>query len=146
VVRTQRGVEWGEVLSTAARAGQPDGPLLRRMTGADELLASRLQRSKQEALLACEQLLRERQIPATLLDAELTFDGRSLYFYFLGESSPQLEHLTSELAAAYDAQAQLRKFADTMLTGCGPDCGTKEGGGSDGGCSTCAISQGCGHS
>jgi hypothetical protein len=80
-----------------------------------------------------------------LLDVEHLFDGQSLYFYFLGETPPELDSLTAELADVYEAKAQLQKFADTLTAGCGPHCGTEEGGGcGSGGCSTCAAVGACG--
>lgn len=145
VVRTARGLESGEVLSSRVEsAGDADGPLLRRMTTEDELLESRLQRHKLEALAACDEMIAERGIEATLLDAELLLDGSSIYFYYLGEPTEALESVTATLAEAYDAQAQLRRFADTLTEGCGPDCGTEEGGGcGSGGCSTCSVAAAC---
>ena len=36
-----------------------------------------------------------------------------------------MEPLTAELAEAYEAKAQFRKFTETLTQGCGPDCGTE---------------------
>ncbi|MCA9178262.1 MAG: hypothetical protein KDB14_27555 [Planctomycetales bacterium] len=150
VVRTSRGLEVGEVLASPAESGgaesaeQPDGELLRRMTPADDLLEARLERHKCDALDACERRIAELQLDATLLDAELLFDGSSLFFYFLGEPDPQLEAVTAELAAAYDAEARLSQFVDLLEHGCGPDCGTESASGcGDGGCSSCAVAAAC---
>ena len=145
VVRTQRGLERGEVLSSGAAGSEHvDGLLIRRMTTEDELLESRLQRHKHEALAACEAAIAERGLSATLIDAELLLDGSSIYFYYLGEPTAELEALTASLAETYDARAQLRRFADTMEQGCGPLCGTEEGGGcGDGGCSSCSVASAC---
>ena len=140
IVRTGRGLELGEVLAppddetTAARA---DGSVLRGMTVEDHLLAARLEKNRQEACDACAQLLEERRLNVVLMDAEHLFDGRSLVFYFLGEATPELESLTDELAAAYDAQVQFRKFAETVEVGCGPGCGTEGAAGQ--GCTSCAT-------
>ena len=80
-----------------------------------------------------------------LVDVEHLFDGRAIYFYFLGETTPDLDNLTSELAEVYEAKAQLEKFAETLVAGCGPNCGTEEGGGcGTGGCSTCSVLSACG--
>jgi hypothetical protein len=117
------------------------------VTAADELLLERLERHKQQAFQACRQLLDQRGIDAVLVDVEHLFDGRSLYFYFLGEQPPELERLTEELAEVYDAEVQFRRFARTLADGCGPDCGTEraEGGGcGDGGCASCSVSSACG--
>jgi hypothetical protein len=89
----------------------------------------------------------ERGLQAVLVDVEHLFDGQSLYFYFLGETPPEIDALTAELAGVYEAKAQLQKFADTLTAGCGPKCGTGEAegcGSVNGGCSSCAVAGACG--
>ncbi|MCU0879040.1 MAG: PSP1 domain-containing protein [Pirellulaceae bacterium] len=143
VCRTPRGLEVGEVLSAAEgrTSDAADGTLLRRITAQDDLLLARLERNREAAYRACEERLIERGIDATLVDVEHLFDGQSLYFYFLGETTPELDALTAELAEVYEAQVQFRKFTETLLAGCGPGCGTDEAenGCASGGCSTCAV-------
>jgi cell fate regulator YaaT (PSP1 superfamily) len=150
VVRTSRGLEAGEILGPAedtAIRGASDGSILRGMTEADELLKTRLEKNRQQAIDACTARLAERNIQATLLDIEHLFDGRSLFFYFMGEVTPEIESITAELAEVYDAAAEFRKFSETLTTGCGPGCGTDEATG-HGGCTTCAtacaVSGACG--
>lgn len=149
IVRTGRGLELGEVLAPPEDENieiRADGSILRGMTVEDHLLAARLEKNRQEACEACSRLLAEQAIPAVLMEAEHLFDGSSLVFYFLGEVTPELERLTDELAAAYDAQVQFRKFADTVEVGCGPGCGSEEAAGQ--GCTSCgsgcAIAGACG--
>jgi len=146
VCRTPRGLEVGEVLSPADLENeQPcDGSLLRRITVEDDLLLARLEKNRGEAYHACASRLAAAGSPAVLLDVEHLFDGQSLYFYFLGEATPELDTLTADLAAAYEAKANIAKFAETLTAGCGPRCGTEEGGGcgTTGGCSTCAVACG----
>lgn len=170
VCRTRRGLELGEVLAVEQGAGSihsnavhtravqagpenadklagkaADGELLRRMTVADELLAARLDKRKDEAFEACQSLLAERRIAATLVDVEHLFDGQSVYFYFLGTPPAECEPLTDELARAYGAAARFEQFAESLELGCGPGCGTEEaaGCGSTGGCSTCSLVSAC---
>jgi cell fate regulator YaaT (PSP1 superfamily) len=153
VVRTARGLEVGEVLAdepqaTSERHGpaDADGPLLRRMTDSDEMLAERLIRNRDAAYEACVRVLAERGSDAVLLDVEHLFDGRGLYFYFLGDVDPATEAISAELAAAYDAEARFGQFADTLEQGCGPGCGTaeaKNGCGTAGGCATCTVASAC---
>ena len=141
IVRTSRGLEVGEVLGPTEDTpihGTSDGSILRGMTVEDELLESRLEKNRQQALDACSSRLNELGISATLLDVEHLFDGRSLFFYFLGEVTPEIEAVTSDLAEVYDAAAQFSKFAETMTLGCGPGCGTEEAEG-HGGCTLCAT-------
>ena len=137
----------GEVLSqTGNSQTQSDGSLLRGVTTEDDLLLARLERHKDAAFHACSQAIAARGFEAVLMDVEHLFDGQSLYFYFLGEVTPDLESLTDELAERYEANVQFRRFAETVVEGCGPGCGTEEAAGSGcetGGCSTCAASAAC---
>lgn len=148
IVRTERGLECGEVLAETPDApAEVDGPLLRRMTVQDELLAERLRRNRDAAFDACNRLLAERGSSAVLLDVEHLFDGRGLYFYYLGEVDAVTEAISAELAEAYDAEARFGAFADAVEQGCGPGCGTEEaenGCGTSGGCATCAVASACG--
>ncbi|HZZ74054.1 MAG TPA: PSP1 C-terminal domain-containing protein [Pirellulales bacterium] len=140
VLRTSRGLELGEILAPPSAdlpGATADGSILRGMTVEDGLLESRLQKNRAAAFSACEERLRRLNSPVALLEVEHLFDGRSLFFYFLGEVPPEVESLTHELAEVYDAEVQFRKFADTVTTGCGPGCGTDAATG--GGCSTCAT-------
>jgi len=148
ICRTARGLEVGEVLATSELNGREgDGTLVRRLTVEDDLLLSRIERNRDEAFRACNELLAERNLSAVLMDVEHLFDGQSLYFYFLGDVSPELEALTSELASAYETQVQFEKFAETLTAGCGPGCGTEAATGqgcSTGGCGSCAAAGACG--
>jgi cell fate regulator YaaT (PSP1 superfamily) len=139
VVRTDRGLEVGEVLTAGdhQQTGQPTaGTLLRRTAVEDELLLARLNKHRERAFAACEEEVRLRELPVTLLDVEVLLDSQTLLFYFLGESTPQLEATLKQLADRYEAKAQLRKFAEAVEHGCGPGCGTEAAQGS-GGCQSC---------
>ncbi|MEO2048504.1 MAG: PSP1 C-terminal domain-containing protein [Pirellulales bacterium] len=116
-----------------------DGQVLRGMTPQDHLLEARLETKRQAAYKACVKLLERLQLPDLLIDVEHLFDGQGLYFYFLGEVSLQLEQTTHQLAETYESKVEFRKFTETLLAGCGPDCGTKAaaGGTEAGGCENC---------
>lgn len=149
VVRSPRGLEAGEVLAEPQEdspAWTASGQILRGMTTEDHLLAERLQRRRHEAFGACCELLQRSGREAALVDVEHLLDGRGLIFYFLGEPPAEARELMDEMAEAYDAAVEFRKFADALTEGCGPGCGTEEAKG-QGGCSTCsgcAVSGACG--
>ncbi len=109
----------------------------------DELLIARQRKNRAAAMTACQRLLSEHHSNAVLMDVEQLFDNSSLYFYFLGDVSPELERLTAELAEEYDSHVAFRKFAETVASGCGPDCGTEAAAGfcgtTAGGCATCGA-------
>jgi cell fate regulator YaaT (PSP1 superfamily) len=145
VVRTERGLELGEILAPQAEsaAAPRAGTILRAMTEQDRLLETRLSKNRLEAYDACQRKLDELGIDTALVDVEHLFDGRSLIFYFLGDQPPELGRVTDELAEAYDAQVQFRAFTDAVVAGCGPDCGTENAAGC-GSCGTgCAIASAC---
>ena len=143
VCRTPRGLELGEVMEPVD-SGAADGDVIRRTTQQDQLLAARLRRNADDAFTACEQLLTELDSPPTLLDVELMFDGQGLYFYFLGDVSDEVDTMTSKLAIAYEAHAQIARFSETLEAGCGPDCGTAESSGcGTSNCASCAVVDAC---
>ena len=148
ICRTERGLEYGEIICAVEQDGNADeenvGELLRAVSANDELILERLERHRDRAFAACQKLIAERNLPAVLVDVEHLFDGQSLFFYFLGEVGPELETLTAELAETYEAKVRFKKFAETMASGCGPTCGTKEGGCSSGGCGSCKLAGACG--
>lgn len=142
VVRTQRGLELGDVLAvgeTESLGSGMDGVILRPMTQSDVLLEARLTKHKQAAFADCAARVEERNLPLMLIEVEHLFDGSGLVFYFLGEETPELESLIAELTETYESQVQFRRFAEKVEQGCGPACGTDE---AENGCGNCAE-QGC---
>jgi hypothetical protein len=114
------------------------------MTVEDELLWARLQKNRDAAFAACQQLLGEHSSGTALMDVETLFDGRTLYFYFLGAVSPELEAMVDDLAEAYESQVKIGDFAVAVEHGCGPDCGTEAADGcGSGNCSTCSLASAC---
>jgi hypothetical protein len=150
VVRTRRGLEIGDVLSPPddrddSRAFA-DGDILRGMTVQDDLLQARLEKHRQDAYAACAGMLGTSGVSAVLVDVEHLFDGQGLFFYFLGDVTPELEAYTERLADTYEAKVQFRKFTETLIEGCGPGCGTEEAKGNGGceSCTSCAVASACG--
>jgi cell fate regulator YaaT (PSP1 superfamily) len=149
VVRTRRGLEVGEVLAAPEDETEDtdaDGAILRGMTVEDLLLEARLEKNRQAAYQACSGLLAGGNVPAVLIDVEHLFDGQGLFFYFLGEITPELEAYTEQLAGTYETEVKFRQFTETLIEGCGPDCGTEAAAGHGGcdSCSSCSVAQACG--
>ena len=134
IVRTGRGLETGEVLApceSPVERGQRRRGHSAGNDGRGPASRSAAGEESRPRFGLCQRRLRDLGVAATLTDVELLFDGRSLYFYFLGEVTPAVEAITQKLAETYDSVAELRKFADTMTAGCGPGCGTEEPPGAD---------------
>lgn len=144
IVRTDRGVELAEVVGFCAEpARQSAISVLRTTTEEDELLIRRLQRHKREAVEACRESLRESGSAATLLDVDQLFDGGTLVMHFLGAIDDAAAAATKKIVESYESIARTRHFAKLLKDGCGPDCGTKEGGGCGSSCSGCAVASAC---
>ena len=144
-LRTARGLELGEVLASPGDepdSASADGSILCGMTLEDELVEVRLEADRPGRFRRLYGPT-ERAAVARHADGRRKhlFDGQSLFFYFLGDTTPEVEILTAELAELYDAQVQFRKFTESgTMEGCGPGCGTENA--TCGGCTSCAV--GCG--
>lgn len=152
IVRSVRGLEVGEVLAEpeaapiqTETATSTHGQILRQMTVEDDLLVARLEKHRHRAFESCTALLQKSNVPAMLMDVEHLFDGKGLFFYFMGEVPPEAEQFTQQLAETYETSVEFRKFAETLAEGCGPGCGTEEAKGQGGcsSCSTCAVVAAC---
>ena len=146
VCRTARGLEVGEVLGAASfvpSLNVCDGTLLRRTSAEDELLISRLDKNRDDALRACQTYLDQHHSDAILLDVEQLFDTETLYFYFLGEVSAQVAAKVQELAELYESKVQIGSFAAALEHGCGPGCGTDEAAGCGTSCASCDLVKAC---
>ena len=148
ICRTSRGIEMGEVLAAThpeyiATAGA--SKFLRKSRPDDELLWRQLTTLSVDANTACQTFLQNQSSPDVLLEVEPLIDGRTLYFHFLGDPSPETEQHVQELSEIYQQSVASSRFAKLLEHGCGPGCGTKEksGCGTSGGCAVCAIAGGC---
>ena len=151
ICRTPRGIEMGEVLASTnpkyidyieiSNASK----YIRKSRPEDELLWRQLTSLSVSASTACQEFLRKQNIPDVLLEVEPLFDGRTLYFHFLGTPSHATEQHVQELSDIYQKSVASSRFAALLEHGCGPGCGTKEksGCGTGGGCAVCAIAGGC---
>jgi cell fate regulator YaaT (PSP1 superfamily) len=146
ICRTRRGLEVGVVMSHSDRGvgrDAADGTILRGVTPQDHLLLARQRKNRDQAFAACQQLLAEHQVTASLVDVEHLFDGTSLIFYFLGSLTADAVRLVDALAAAYDAEVKFAEFSRAVEAGCGPACGTKAATGCGDACSVCAVAHAC---
>ena len=150
IVRTERGVELGEVIGpcrdpAAATKTRRHAPvrILRGTTEEDELLLRRLDRHKRQAVEACREALAAEGCLCTLLDVDQLFDGGTLVMHFLGPVDQVATDVTRRIAERYESIVRSRHFARLLSQGCGPGCGTEEGAGCGTGCAGCAVASAC---
>jgi cell fate regulator YaaT (PSP1 superfamily) len=147
IVRTHRGLESGIVFCDLEDEHEwttaTDGELLRQTSVEDLMILERLERYRDKAFEACQRLIDQRGCKGILVDVEHTFDGESVFFYFMGEINPELESVMNELSEVYQRKVRFRKFSETLANGCGPNCGSEDQGCSSAGCGSCALVGGC---
>jgi len=161
VCRTARGLEVGVVLNrlTQTPALTPDSPgesasshsnrnadgqIVRRMTAEDHLLWAHLQTLAEQARSACQDWLRTVSSPDHLLDVEPLLDGRTLYFHFLHQATPETDQYLEPLIAIYQTTVATSDFAHLLEHGCGPGCGTEaKSGGCGSTCQSCSVAKAC---
>jgi hypothetical protein len=146
IVRTNRGVELGEVVRRCDHelgADQSTVSILRPTTDEDELLIRRLDRHKREAVEACRTELSESGSSSILLDVDQLFDGGTLVMHFLGPVDEVAESVTKKVVDRYESIVRTRHFSKLLRDGCGPACGTEAGGGCGGSCTGCAVASAC---
>lgn len=145
ICRTPRGLEIGQVTAVsdmadlwtdgqtpihsdeaaAAEAELATATILRATTAEDELLISRLEKHRTEAVVECRKCLAEAGSSAVLLEVDQVFDAGTLIFYFLNPPDESDTELVQRLAARYESRVRSGHFAKLLATGCGPGCGEK---------------------
>ncbi len=148
--RTHRGLEIGEVLAecrytSEASSGLLDATIVRLSRPEDQLLWTQLRKLSEDAGRDCQSFLQRNGLDDVLIEVEPLFDGKTLFFHFLGEPGEEMESYVEELATVYQKTVASSKFAELLESGCGPGCGTpeKSGCGTTGGCAVCSIQGSC---
>src|SRR6266496_2150777 len=115
IVQTVRGVEAGRVVIASKKLAErelsdPLKPVL-RLANEDELRMMLSFKSKEkEALVQCAQHVQQHNLPMKLVEAEYTFDGSRLTFYFTADERVDFRALVRDLAAAFRTRIELRQI------------------------------------
>lgn len=133
LVRTDRGVEAGEVLSPASDRtreylgiSEAKGHIVREMNDADRSKADELREREREEYAGCLQLIRESKLQMQLVDAEHLFGGERLVFYYLSENRVDFRELVKALAARFRMRIEMRQIGirdEAKLLADYGDCG-----------------------
>lgn len=132
VVRTDRGLEAGEVLSESdprvlGLLSEPThGQIVRAMTADDRDQADARRQAEQAAFDACRQLVAKRQLQMELVDVEHLFGGERLVFYFLAEKRVDFRDLVKDLAREFKTRIEMRQIGvrdEAKLLADYGDCG-----------------------
>jgi len=116
IVRTDRGVEWGQVVThagTAASEGRPEpkGSVLRKVTEQDKAKHKEYQEAREkEGLHVCQELIGKYKLPMKLVCVEHLFGGNKMIFFFLADGRVDFRQLVKDLAKRYRTRIEMRQI------------------------------------
>jgi len=114
ILRTQRGVEWGQIVSVRER--QPDerkpaGEVLRKATPSDyDRQRDITERRQLEERRTCKRLILKHKLPIKLVSVEHLFGGHKIIFYFVADGRVDFRQLVKDLAKEYRTRIELRQI------------------------------------
>ncbi len=132
VVRTDRGLEAGEVLcvateETTAQLQDPRrGQILRQMTADDENELARIHQQERAEYETCRRVVSELSLPMKLVDIEHVFGGERVVIYFLSENRVDFRSLVKTLASEFQTRIEMRQIGvrdEAKLLADYGDCG-----------------------
>lgn len=95
--------------STTVEVQNSEAVLIRRLTEKDQEIDQKKKAEARENLERCKQIVLKHQLPMELLDADLSFDGKKLTFYFSAPGRVDFRSLVSELASTFQKLIRLQQ-------------------------------------
>ena len=133
VLRTDRGVEVGEVLAPATDrtreylgAQEAKGNILRETSEQDRQKLDELRVREREEFLGCRELISQHKLPMQLVDVEHLLGGERLLFYYVSENRVDFRELVKSLAGKFRVRIEMRQIGvrdEAKLLGDYGDCG-----------------------
>jgi cell fate regulator YaaT (PSP1 superfamily) len=132
IVRTDRGLEVGEVLCDASPravgliADPSGGRVVRLLSPDDRTQAERLRQAEADEFGVCQKFVAQRKLQMELVDVEHLFGGERIIFYFLAEKRVDFRELVKDLARTYQTRIEMRQIGvrdEAKLLADYGDCG-----------------------
>lgn len=114
ILKTDRGLEWGEITSEVQeidREVKGLGEIMRIATEGDLGIIRHIRETKEpEQLEYCRKKIRERNLPMKLVGVENLFSSDKIVFYFLADGRVDFRELVKDLARYYRARIEMRQI------------------------------------
>jgi cell fate regulator YaaT (PSP1 superfamily) len=133
LVRSDRGIEWGEVLSPAddrsreyLGSEKPAGRILRKARDEDYQSRDELESKERREFEDCRRFIAERKLQMQLVDIEHIFGGERVVFYYLAEKRVDFRDLVKALAKEFKTRIEMRQIGvrdEAKLLADYGDCG-----------------------
>lgn len=133
VVKTSRGMEFGEVVSSPMEVADEEitAPLkkvVRRASDDDKSTLTKNKQKEKEAYQVAEEKIAKHRLPMKLIEVEYVFDGSKIIFYFTSDGRVDFRELVKDLASVFRTRIELRQIGvrdeAKMVGGLGP-CGQR---------------------
>ena len=133
ILRTDRGVEVGEVLCPAGERTreflgetEPKGNILREVSEQDRQKIDELKVLERDEFRGCQELIAQHKLLMQLVDVEHLFGGERLLFYYLSENRVDFRELVKALAGKFRVRIEMRQIGvrdEAKLLADYGDCG-----------------------
>lgn len=133
VVKTDRGLEVGEVLCVASDrtreylgTTESKGNILRELTDQDRQKYDELRSLEPEEYRGARELIAEHKLAMQLVDVEHLFGGERLVFYYVSENRIDFRELVKSLASRFKMRIEMRQIGvrdEAKLLADYGDCG-----------------------
>lgn len=131
IVETARGKEMGTVCASNREVDdsevfQPLKPIIRKATEQDIATAKEYSEKEPAVFRQCKEKIREHDLEMKLVQAEYTFDGSKLIFYFTADGRVDFRELVKDLASMFHTRIELRQIGvrdEAMICGGVGVCG-----------------------
>ncbi len=131
IVETARGVEFGKVVSDIKevedkKVVQPLKKIMRIATDEDKETEKKNREKEKDAFAICLEKVYKHKLDMKLVEAEYTFDGNKLLFYFTADGRVDFRELVKDLASVFKTRIELRQIGvrdETKIIGGVGICG-----------------------
>jgi cell fate regulator YaaT (PSP1 superfamily) len=133
IVRSDRGVEVGEVLCPAGDrtreylgSTESKGHILREATDQDRQKIDDLRLTERDEFRTCQEMIAQSKLQMQLVDVEHLFGGERLLFYYLSENRVDFRELVKGLAGKFRVRIEMRQIGvrdEAKLLADYGDCG-----------------------
>ncbi|MBR2935172.1 MAG: stage 0 sporulation family protein [Oscillospiraceae bacterium] len=115
VVETSRGMELGECVKGNTMVDEmellaPLRPVVRAATPEDYKAAERNKEKEEKAFAICQEKIAQHGLDMKLVEAQYSFEGNKVVFFFTSEGRVDFRALVKDLAGAIHARIELRQI------------------------------------
>ena len=115
IVETSKGTEYGECVQANSMIDEmeliaPLRPVVRAATPEDTLTMEKNKEKEAKAFAVCQEKIAEHGLDMKLVDAEYSFEGNKVLFFFTSDGRVDFRALVKDLASTIHARIELRQI------------------------------------